>query len=80
MQSLSITISAQVSDEGTLYGSIGTREIAESLEEQGFAIEKSSVRLPEGVLKETGEYNVDIELHPEVISTISVRIISSEES
>ena len=80
MQSLSITISAQVSDEGTLYGSIGTREIAESLEEQGFAIEKSSVRLPEGVLKETGEYNVDIELHPEVISTISVQIISSEES
>ena len=46
MQSLSLTISAQVSEEGTLYGSIGTREISDSLSEQGYEIEKSSVRLP----------------------------------
>tara|TARA_B100000965_G_C19209234_1_gene590885 strand:- start:137 stop:592 length:456 start_codon:yes stop_codon:yes gene_type:complete len=80
MDSLSVLISAQVSEEGTLYGSIGTREIADALEEKGFAIEKSSVRLPEGVLKEIGEYSVDIELHPEVISSISVQIVASEET
>ena len=68
MQSLSLTISAQVSEEGTLYGSIGTREIADALSEKGYEIEKSSVRLPEGVLKEVGEYSVDIELHPEAVS------------
>ena len=80
MDSLSVLISAQVSEEGTLYGSIGTREIADALEEKGFAIEKGSVRLPEGVLKEIGEYSVDIELHPEVISSISVQIVASEET
>ena len=80
MQSLSLTISVQVSEEGTLYGSIGTREIADALSEQGYEIEKSSVRLPEGVLKEVGEYSVDIELHPEVIVSIALQISASEET
>ena len=80
MQSLSLTISAQVSEEGTLYGSIGTREIADALSEKGYEIEKSSVRLPEGVLKEVGEYSVDIELHPEVIVPITLQIVASEET
>ena len=80
MQSLSLTISAQVSDEGTLYGSIGTREIADALSEKGYETEKSSVRLPEGVLKEIGEYSIDIELHPEVIVTVSLQIAASEET
>ena len=80
MESLSVAISAQVSEEGTLYGSIGTREIADALVEKGFEVEKSAVRLPEGVLKEVGEYPVDIELHPEVIAPISVLISASEET
>mgnify|MGYP001269359025 FL=1 len=80
MESLSVAISAQVSEEGTLYGSIGTREIADALIEKGFEVEKSAVRLPEGVLKEVGEYPVDIELHPEVIAPISVLISASEET
>ena len=80
MESLSVVISAQVSEEGTLYGSIGTREIADALVEKGFEVEKSAVRLPEGVLKEVGEYPVDIELHPEVIAPISVLISASEET
>ena len=80
MESLEIVIETQVSEEGTLYGSVGTREISDSLIAKGFEIEKSAVRLPEGVLKEVGEYSVDIELHPEVIKTISVNIIALEES
>ena len=80
MESLSLAISAQVSEEGTLYGSIGTREIADALVEKGFEVEKSAVRLPEGVLKEVGEFSIDIELHPEVIVPISVQISSSEET
>ena len=80
MKSLEVVIEAQVSEEGTLYGSVGTREISDSLIAKGFEIEKSAVRLPEGVLKEVGEYSVDIELHPEVIKTISVTISALEES
>lgn len=80
MESLEVVIEAQVSEEGTLYGSVGTREISDSLIAKGFEIEKSAVRLPEGVLKEVGEYSVDIELHPEVIKTISVTISALEDS
>ena len=79
MESLEVVIEAQVSEEGTLYGSVGTREISDSLIAKGFEIEKSAIRLPEGVLKEVGEYSVDIELHPEVIKTISVIISALEE-
>ena len=80
MESLVIEITAEVSEEGTLYGSVGTREIADVLVEKGHQVEKSAVRLPEGVLKEVGEYSIDIELHPEVIAPIKVRIIASQET
>jgi large subunit ribosomal protein L9 len=80
MESLVIDITAEVSEEGTLYGSVGTREIADSLVEKGHQVEKSAVRLPEGVLKEVGEYSIDVELHPEVIAPITVKIIASQET
>ena len=79
MESLVIEITAEVSEEGTLYGSVGTREIADALVEKGHQVEKSSVRLPEGVLKEVGEHSIDVELHPEVIAPITVKIINSQE-
>ena len=80
MESLVIEITAEVSEEGTLYGSVGTREIADALVEKGHQVEKSAVRLPEGVLKEVGEYSIDLELHPEVIAPITVKIIASQET
>ena len=80
MESLVIEITAEVSEEGTLYGSVGTREIADALVEKGHQVEKSAVRLPEGVLKEVGEYSIDVELHPEVIAPIAVKIIASQET
>ena len=80
MESLVIEITAEVSEEGTLYGSVGTREISDALVEKGHQVEKSSVRLPEGVLKEVGEYSIDVELHPEVIAPITVKIIASQET
>lgn len=80
MESLVIEINAEVSEEGTLYGSVGTREIADALVEKGHQVEKSAVRLPEGVLKEVGEYSIDVELHPEVIAPITVKITASQET
>ena len=79
LESLVLNIEVPVSEEGTLYGSIGTREITDSLAEKGIDLEKSSIRLPEGTLKEVGEYSIDIELHPEVVQTIKVVIAAKEE-
>ena len=79
LESLELDIEVSVSEEGTLYGSIGTREIVESMRDKGIDLEKSSIRLPDGVLKELGEYSIDIELHPEVIQAIKVVLSVKEE-
>ena len=80
LESIVVGIEVPVSDEGTLYGSIGTREISDSLIEKGIDLEKSSIRLPDGTLKEVGEYSIDIELHPEVVQNIKVVMSAKEEN
>ena len=80
LESIVLGIEVPVSDEGTLYGSIGTREISDSLIEKGIDLEKSSIRLPDGTLKEVGEYSIDIELHPEVVQNIKIVISAKEEN
>ena len=72
LSGFNLEIKVAVTDEEAMYGSIGTNEISESLNEKGFAIDRQSIRLPEGVLKELGEFDLDIELHPEVVSKIKI--------
>ena len=72
LSGFNLEIKVAVTDEEAMYGSIGTKEISESLNEKGFAIDRQSIRLPEGVLKELGEFDLDIELHPEVVSKIKI--------
>ena len=74
----SVSQNVAISDEGTMYGSVGTKEISELLEANDFQIERSAVRLPEGSLKELGNYVIDIELHPEVIAKINLELKPEE--
>ena len=78
LKTLEIIIPVAVSEEGTLYGSIGTREISDAINLEGIEIEKGAIRLPEGTLKELGIYKLDIELHPEIIQEISVTLTAKE--
>ena len=73
-----ITIRANASSEGKLYGSVGTREIADALTAAGFPIDKAEVLLPEGAYRQTGEFDVDIQLYAEVDATIKL-VIEGEE-
>ncbi len=72
LSGFTLEIQVAVTEEEVMYGSIGTKEISESLIENGFEIDRQAIRLPEGVLKDLGNYELDIELHPEVISKINV--------
>ena len=74
----SVSQNVAISEEGTMYGSIGTKEISELLDANDFQIERSAVRLPEGSLKELGNYVIDIELHPEVIAKINLELKAEE--
>tara|TARA_B100000965_G_scaffold37454_1_gene27642 strand:+ start:140 stop:592 length:453 start_codon:yes stop_codon:yes gene_type:complete len=74
----SVSQNVAISEEGTMYGSVGTKEISELLEANDFQIERSAVRLPEGSLKELGNYAIDIELHPEVVAKINLELKPEE--
>lgn len=73
---LSVTIEANAGDEGKLFGSIGTRDIADAITAAGVEVAKSEVRLPEGALRELGEYEIDIQLHSEVTQTINLSVVA----
>jgi len=74
----SVSQNVAISEEGTMYGSVGTKEISELLEANDFQVERSAVRLPEGSLKEIGNYVIDIELHPEVVAKVNLELKPEE--
>ena len=61
--------------EAKLFGSIGTRDIALAITAAGVEIAKSEVKLPTGTLRETGEFEIDLQLHSEVTATIKLVVI-----
>ncbi|WP_461519488.1 50S ribosomal protein L9 [Porticoccus sp.] len=71
-----IIIASNAGDEGKLFGSIGTRDIADAITAAGVEVCKSEVKLPEGALRETGEYEIDIQLHSEVTQPIKLTIVA----
>jgi large subunit ribosomal protein L9 len=75
LSGLVLTIEANAGDEGKLFGSVGTRDIADAINAAGHEVEKSEVLLPEGALREAGEYDVDLSLGSEVITSIKLNIV-----
>lgn len=76
LAALEVTIAANSGDEGRLFGSIGTRDIADAITAAGVAVNKSEVRLPEGVIRQTGSYEIDVQLHAEVIQAVKLSVIA----
>lgn len=71
-----VVVPAKAGDEGKLFGSIGTRDIADAITQAGVEVQKSEVLLPMGVLRQIGEYEVEIELHSDVNAMIKINIVS----
>jgi len=67
-----VTLQANASTEGKLYGSVGPRDIADALTAAGLKVNKSEVVMGEGPLRHIGEYEVQIHLHAEVDVTVKV--------
>jgi large subunit ribosomal protein L9 len=67
---------ATAGEEGKLFGSVGTRDIAEALTAAGCEVDKSEVRLPEGVIRELGEYEIMIQVHAEVSASVAIHIVA----
>jgi len=71
-----LKIAATSGEEGKLFGSVGTRDIAEALTAAGCETDKSEVRLPDGAIRELGEYEIMIQLHAEVATTANIVIVA----
>lgn len=71
-----ITIVARASDEGKLYGSVGTADIARALTDAVLPIAKGEVRMPDGVIRAVGEYEVDIHLYADITQSVRVEVVA----
>ncbi len=69
-----VTIVGNAGDEGKLFGSIGTADIAAAVTAAGVELSKAEVRMPEGAIRAIGEYSVTVHLHVDVDSQVSVSI------
>lgn len=77
LEGASVTLKANASTEGKLYGSIGPRDIAEAFAAAGHELGKSEVVMGEGPIRRTGEYDVVVHLHADVETTVKV-IVEAE--
>ena len=73
-----LTITAKAGTEGKLFGSIGTSDIAEALTKQGFKVERSEVRMPNGPLRMVGDHSVGLHLHADIDIPLAVLIVAEE--
>ena len=75
LEEYTLTIVARVGDEGKLYGSVGTQDIASAMVAEGHDIARSEVRMPEGVIRQAGEYEIGLQFHSDVTVSISVSVV-----
>jgi large subunit ribosomal protein L9 len=71
-----VTIAHQAGDEGKLFGSVGTNDIADAVTAAGVEVTRAEVRMPEGAIREVGEFEFAIHLHTDVDATVKVTVVA----
>jgi large subunit ribosomal protein L9 len=79
INNVNIIIAGRAADEGKLYGSIGTIEIARAFNDKGIEVVRQEIRLPNGPLRELGDFTIELQLHAEVVAKAKVTVVSDEE-
>lgn len=72
LEGLTVSVKAKAGDEGKLFGSVGTSDIADAVTAAGVEVSRREVQLPEGPIRVTGEYEIELNLHADVTVTITV--------
>lgn len=72
----SVTITANAGEEGKLFGSVGTADIADAITKAGVEVTKAEVKMPEGALRHTGEFSIDVVLHSDVTQAVTVIVVA----
>jgi large subunit ribosomal protein L9 len=79
LNELTVSIEANAGEEGKLFGSIGTRDIADALTGAGIEVSKAEVRLPNGAIREIGEFDVAIQVHSDITASIKLVVTAQED-
>jgi len=75
LDGLTLQIVQKAGVDGRLFGSVTNYDIVEALTKQGLEVERAQVRMPDGPLKQVGEYKLQIALHPDVVAAINVAVV-----
>ena len=78
LSGLTVQIVQKAGVDGKLFGSVTNADIVEALAAQGFSVEKSQVRMPEGHLKQIGDYPINVALHTDVVVGITVSVLGEQ--
>lgn len=80
LNDVSVSVARKAGAEGKLFGSVGTIDIAEAVTATGVELAKHEIRLPEGPIRSTGEFELVVQLHADVAATIKVNVVPEEDS
>lgn len=71
-----VSIAAKAGDEGKLFGSVGTRDIATAVSDAGVAVKKSEILMPAGPIRHIGEYAIEVQLHSDVRAEVKIAVVA----
>ena len=77
LEGFMVQITEKAGEDGRLFGSVGTIDIAEALQAQGFEVNRSEIRMPAGPLKQIGDFPLEVALHADVKATITVSVLGA---
>ncbi len=78
LREVTVSIARKAGEEGRLFGSVGTADIAEAVTAAGVELHKHEVRLPEGPLRQAGEYDIVLHLHADVDASVKVVVVPGD--
>jgi large subunit ribosomal protein L9 len=78
LEGLAVQIAQKAGVDGKLFGSVTNADIAEALKAQGFDVPKAAVRMPQGPLKNIGEYPLKVALHTDVLVSVNVTVVPEQ--
>ncbi|MGO2241411.1 MAG: 50S ribosomal protein L9 [Halomonas sp.] len=76
LNDIELSLVSKAGDEGKLFGSIGPRDLADAISSAGIDVAKSEVRMPNGPIRQTGEYDIVLHLHAEVDAVVRVVVVA----
>jgi large subunit ribosomal protein L9 len=76
LQGMVLEMAVKAGEEGKLFGSIGTRDISEALTAKGTQVVKSEILLPNGVIRQVGEYEIGIQLHSDIRVDVKINVVA----